>query len=58
MAAGRAAPCCGGEVAGVGAGVCYDSFGVAGVGQRGGRRLDELDGEVVATRPRSERGNG
>jgi hypothetical protein len=31
-------------------------FWVAGVSQRGGRRLGELDGGVVATRPRSERG--
>jgi hypothetical protein len=31
-------------------------FGVAGVGQRGGRRLGELDGGVVATSLRSEMG--
>jgi hypothetical protein len=56
MAAGGAAPFCGGEVAGVGASACYGSSRVAGVGQRGGRRLGELDGGVVAARPRSERG--
>jgi hypothetical protein len=57
MAAGGAAPSRDGEVAGVGTGACYSGFGVAGVGQRGGRRLGELDGGVVATRLRSERGN-
>jgi hypothetical protein len=57
MAAGGAAPSHGGEVAGVGAGACYGGSGVVGVGQRGGRRLGKLDGGVVATRPRSERGN-
>jgi hypothetical protein len=31
---------------------------VIGVGQRGGERLRELDGGVVATSPRSEEGNG
>jgi hypothetical protein len=31
-AAGGAAPPCGGEVAGVGAGACYGGSGVAGVG--------------------------
>jgi hypothetical protein len=56
MAAGGAAPSRGGEVAGVGAGACYGGSGVARVGQRGGRRLGELDDGVVATRPRSERG--
>jgi hypothetical protein len=56
MPAGAAAPSCGGEVAGVGAGECYGGSGVAGVGQRGGRRLGELDGGGVTTRPRSERG--
>ena len=42
--------------AGVGASACYGSSGVDGVGQRGGRRLDEIDGGGVATRPSSERG--
>jgi hypothetical protein len=55
-AAGSAAPSRGGEVGGVGASACYGGSGVAGVGQRGGRRLGELDCGVVATRPRLERG--
>jgi hypothetical protein len=55
-AAGGAAPSRGGEVTGVGAGACYSGFGVAEVGQRGGRRLGELDGGAVATSLRSERG--
>jgi hypothetical protein len=57
MAAGGTAPSRSSEVTGVGVGACYGVSGVAGVGQRGGRRLSELDGGVVATRPRSERGN-
>jgi hypothetical protein len=32
LAAGGAAPLCGGEVAGVGAGACYGGSGVAGAG--------------------------
>jgi hypothetical protein len=56
MAAGGAAPSRGGEVAGVRAGACSGGSGVAGVGQRGGRRLGELDGAVVARRPRTVRG--
>jgi hypothetical protein len=54
-AAGAAAPLRSGEVTGVGAGACYGGSGVAGVGQRGGRRLGELDGGVVAMRLGSER---
>jgi hypothetical protein len=38
-------------------GACYGGSVVAVVGQRGGRRLDELDGGVVATSPRSGKGN-
>jgi hypothetical protein len=55
-AAGGAAPLRCGEVVGVGAGACYGGSGVAGVGQRWGRRLGELDGGVVAMRLGSERG--
>jgi hypothetical protein len=55
---GGATPLRDGEVAGVGAGVCYGGSGVAGIGQKGGERLGELGGGVVATNPRSERGNG
>jgi hypothetical protein len=53
---GGAGPFRGSEVTGVGVGACYGGSGVAGVGQRGGRRLGDLDGRVVSTRPRSERG--
>jgi hypothetical protein len=56
MAAGGAAPLRGGEVTGVAAGACYGGSGVAGVGYRWRRRLDELDAGVVATRTGSERG--
>jgi hypothetical protein len=55
---GGAAPPRDGEVAGVGAGACYGGSGVAGIRQKGGERLGELGGGVVATNPRSERGNG
>jgi hypothetical protein len=56
MAAGSAALAHGGEVAGAGAGAGYGGSEVAGVGQnyRGG--LSEHTGGVLATRPRSERG--
>jgi hypothetical protein len=59
MAAGGATPLRGGEVARVGAGACYGGPGVAGVDQRWGRRLGELDGGVMATRPgQRERNDG
>jgi hypothetical protein len=55
-AAGGAAPLRGGEVAGVEAGAGYGGSGVAGVGQRGRGRHDELDDGKRAMNPRAERG--
>jgi hypothetical protein len=53
---GDAAPSRGGEVAGVGAGASYGGSGVAGTDQKRRGRRGELPSGVVATRPRSERG--
>jgi hypothetical protein len=56
LAAGGAAPAHGGEVAEVGAGVCYGGSRVAGAGQKRRGALGELTGGALATRPGSERG--
>jgi hypothetical protein len=55
-ARGGAAPLCGGEVTGVGAGAGYGGSRVAGVGQRGRGCHDELDGREEAMNPQAERG--
>jgi hypothetical protein len=55
MAAGGAAPLRGGEVTRVEVGAGYGGSGVAGVGQRGRGRHDELNGGEEAMNPRAER---